>query len=82
MTRHTRPHPSPYPHLEPNPDPEPNSNHEPHPNQAGACKAALSVPHSEGGKGGKGLEEDLDASKSGEAFDPRTLDLKVGDTSC
>jgi|TARA_B110000196_G_C20692014_1_gene451299 plastocyanin len=40
------------------------------------------VPRSEGGKGGKGLEEDLDASKSGEAFDPRTLDLKVGDTSC
>ena len=39
------------------------------------------MPRSGGGKGGKGVEEDMDATKTGEAFDPRTLDLKARDNA-
>ena len=42
--------------------------------EAGACKAALSMPLCS-----KADEAGLDASKTGEAFDPRTLDLKARD---
>ncbi len=42
--------------------------------EASACKAALNMP-----RGGKEDDIDLDASKTGEAFDPRTLDLKARD---
>ena len=33
-------------------------------------------------RGGKEDDIDLDASKTGEAFDPRTLDLKARDRAC
>ena len=45
--------------------------------EASACKAALNMP-----RGGKEDDIDLDASKTGEAFDPRTLDLKARDCAC
>jgi len=45
--------------------------------EASACKAALNMP-----RGGKEDDIDLDASKTGEAFDPRTLDLKARDRAC
>ena len=65
---------------DPDPNPNPNPNLSPHPNQASACKAALNMPRSGDGKGGKGMEDDMDATKTGEAFDPRTLDPKARDT--